>query len=91
MKDGLVNETWGQDSGHLGSSPLHLMILCVTLNKLLNLLHLLVSSLCNADNGFPSHRVVSVKSNDSMIPRQSDTTDTINYRRFCYINEAWNC
>lgn len=67
------------------------MILCVTLNKLLNLLHLLVSSLCNADNGFPSHRAVSVKSNDSMIPRQLDAMDTINYHQFCYVKEAWNC
>lgn len=60
------------------------MILCVTLNKLLNLLHLLVSSLCNADNGFPSHRVVSVKPNDSIIPRQSDAMDTIHYCQFCF-------
>lgn len=67
------------------------MILCVTLNKLLNLLHLLVSSLCNADNGFPSHRVVSVKSNDSMIPKQSDAMDTINYCQFSQVKEAWNC
>lgn len=91
MKDGSVNETWSWDAGHLGSSPLQLMILCVTLNKLLNLLHLLVSSLCNADNGFPSHRVVSVKSNDSMIPRRSDTMDTINYCQFYYVKEAGNC
>lgn len=67
------------------------MILCVTLNKLLNLLHLLVPSLCNADNGFPSHRVVSVKSNDSMIPKQSDAMDTINYCQFSQVKEAWNC
>lgn len=67
------------------------MILCVTLNKLLNLLHLLVSSLCNTDNGFPSHRVVSVKPNDSIIPRQSDAMDTIHYCQFCYGKEAWKC